>query len=280
MPEDKKPTQVEVDLKENLKQGPVEVDLESKSKQEEPKQPEPTLTRDDLEKLHKRNEFLNRNLDKALRQIQELVTQRNVEPQQNIPEPSQEEILDDLDQLAQKDWKQAVKVLGRQAAEEHWREIQAQQEEQVKLFKQQNALEKSRNRVLSEFPELAQDSSEISELYREALELEKQDDPDVITNPRGPEVVRDRMKELARERGITLKPERELVDKKVDEELKRRVRTQASSNFGKPTSQSSGKVTLSEEEVELANRLGIPYEQLARVKKQGANNFKEGVTVS
>ena len=268
MAEPAKPMQVEVQVPDDPKS--LEVNLDPKPIEVQ----KPTISMEEMEKLHKRNEYLSRNLEKSMKRIEELLTQPRPVQQPEPVQQSEDEVLDELDVLAQKDWKAAVKKLGRQEAEAYVREILAHQQQEAKIMQQQSSLDKSRNRVLSEFPDLKDESSELHQLYSEALELEKQDDPDVIYNPRGPEVVRDRMKELARERNVTLKPDREVIDKKVNEEVNRRNRTVASSVYGKPASQSGSLF------FELAQRLGIPYEQLAKVKKQGANNYKEGVTVS
>ena len=277
-PVKKKPTEVEIETKEPVAKKGVEIDLDPKPKEETP---EPKfLSAEEAAKLHSRIEYLNRKQEKTLQQIQEMM--ENFKGRQDVP--AIEEVADpedEIDKLAEKDWKKAVDALADKRIKQALEEREAIQAEERQKYMHALAVNKSSQRVLKEFPEIADNGTEICELYAEALELEKQDDPSVLGNTRGPEIVRDRMKELARERGISLKRDKEEIDSKVEEELKRRTRAQATAGAGRPApSGKGGTVSLTDDEIALAERLNVPLEQIAKFKVKGEKAFREGVSVS
>ena len=116
-------------------------------------------------------------------------------------------------------------------------------------------------------PDLADETSQAAQIYRQVLD----ENPDLISNPRGPAYVA----RLTKERLASNDSPNGDQSKEVDR-LKRISAGQAA--FGKVTS-NDNRIVLTQAEKDLCDHGGISYESYARNKKLGATAFKEGVSV-
>jgi len=155
---------VKVEQLEELGDAPAkEVDLEEKPKEKKEERSEkPQLDVNEVSKALKRMEYQARSLEKARREIEEL--------KQNIvkltPEQKEaDEQVDPLDEIAQKDWKKAVRMLAQQELEERDKQIKERQAKESIV----NDLEKSKQLVREKYPTIDDETSEEASLYLEVL---------------------------------------------------------------------------------------------------------------
>ena len=246
----------------------VVVDLNKKEelKKEEPKS-EPSRPQIDLSKLHNTIAFQTRKLDQAMREIQDL---KNSFKSSNLPKAEKEEVLDEIDRIAQQDWKAGVKKLVEKDIETRVDATLKKRDDEAKanqtIVSREEDLAKSKQRVVSRYPEIEQIGSEENRLYIEVIN----EDTSLLSNTHGPEIAMYRMEEKMRQMGrvpASVKPA-------VDKEVNRLVRAGASSVVGRRASP-DGKITLTREQKEFCDHYKIPYEQYARNLK--ADEARGGV---
>jgi hypothetical protein len=260
--EEKDVPEVEVDETQEPEKT-VEVDLEEKKSETADLDAKLARLEERLSKSDKRNEYLNRQLQKALNEVKQ---------PQEVQQP--ELPADEIDQIAQQDWKKAVKLLGRQEAEAYWRELQTQQAKQQQEQSRVQQLETSKQKVRERYPDIEDESSDNAKLYMEVLN----ENPTLLQNTYGPELAMYKMEEKLRGMGRQPAPLRDEIREEADRETQRRMRIGVS---GLPRS-SQGKdkkVVLSQQEADMAKELGIPLAEVAKMSKRGERGFTEGVEV-
>lgn len=240
---------------EGDKPSDVTVDLD---KPAEPvkKEPEPALKPQvDLSKLHNTIAFQTRKFDQAMREIGELKVQlqKAVTPQQVS------EIKDEIDEIAQKDWKAGVKKVVETQINEAVTEALKKRDEESranqKRFSAEQQVENSKKLVMERYPEIETEGSQYNRFYIQAIN----EDPDILSNSRGPYIAMKRMEELMEDQGIAPRATKKIVDREVS----RLVRAGASSIVGHKASP-NGKITLTREQKEFCDHNNLPYEQYVK----------------
>jgi len=264
--------QPEVEIaSEEHKPEEVEVNLDP--------QPKETPAPDPTEKLRNQMFYEMRQQEKkilaAQKQMMEEMIQRmsgsNAQPQKGS------ERLDDFDEeverVAQTDWRKAVDMRAERIADRKLEEkMKAKEEERKAEESRQHALRveaKGRDKVLNEFPDAADESSTTFKTYMEIYNRELADDPMFVYNPRKHELILPELREKMKGRAEDTNPE-----------IERLKRVAAGAATPTRPNQSSNKIMLTQDEIEMCKRSGIPIETYARTKKLGATGFKEGVTIN
>lgn len=142
-----------------------------KPKEEVKKQEEPKYVR--LEDLEKVNQAINNTRDYNNRKLDEI----NQKLEKLIPKPIEKQP-DDLDELVQKDWKMGVRKVAEQLLEERLAKTQAETQTQFEARIRQESI----NKIMERHKELQDPTSEKSLEFKKVLE----ENPDFVTNPRGP----------------------------------------------------------------------------------------------
>jgi len=250
-PEDENPRdQVVVDLEKKPVPSSPEKDkgLVDQTKQSQP----------DLSKLHNTIAYQNRKLDQAMRELQELKVQLVSRQEQTVPKETAKD-LDEIDEIAQRDWKLGVKKVVEQDIESKIQEI-LQKRDQAVLESQrrmslESELDNSKQKVLRKYPSIEDDTSEESSIYRQVLN----EDQSLLSNVHGPEIAMYRMEDRMRSMGKTPPSVQPIVDREVN----RLVRAGVSSVVGR-TASPTGKITLTKDQKEFCDHYKIPYEQYAK----------------
>ena len=155
---------------------------------------------------------------------------------------------DDLDKLAEKDWKAAVRQIVRAESQAVIAEERKRQEESAVITESRQAQEKNAQAVLSKHPELDDPTSEKAQIWQQILS----ENPRWVQSPDGPLLVMYRMEEVLRGKGY-------VVDKKPET---RRV-ADTSLRPSRPVAP-TGKVVLTREQREFCDNNGISYEEYAK----------------
>src|SRR3990167_5068645 len=165
---DTKPPEVEIvnDPETEPEEGSeVVIDLEKKPEEKQADLPKPAVvqTPDEVRRLHNTIAYQTRKLEQAMRELQEMRTTLASRPQ-TVQESSRD--LDEIDEIAQKDWKLGVKKVVEKDIEAKVQELlqrqaimQAQVQRQASL---ESELDKSKQKVLSKYPYVEDDSTEES----------------------------------------------------------------------------------------------------------------------
>ena len=248
----------------------VVVDLEKKPEEkQEPKQEvKSSPSTPEISKLNNTIAYQTRKLEQAMRELQEMREQLSSRPKQTVQQ--QNTVIDPIDEVAQRDWKQGVRQLVDPEIEA---KIQAafdkREQAQRELLRKQSLeseLDKSKRRVLDKYPEIDDDSSEASSLYRQVIN----EDQTILSNIHGPEIAMYRMEERMRQMGKTPSSAKPFVDREVS----RLARAGASNVSGRQASP-NGKITLSKDQKEFCDHHSIPYEQYAKNLKANADRGVE-----
>src|SRR3990167_4752531 len=272
------PLKVEIEPKVEEPEPEPAVTVDLGVKQQEPSRP--SVSYEEFDKLHKRNEYLarqqertNKQLQEAIGAIQSFLTAKN--EQAEVP-TSQPQVQDDLEKIAEQDWKKAVKILGREAASEVLAEERQKWEELSRRERENHILENSKKIVLERYPSLENESSEEAQVYLEVL----REDPSVLSNSHGPEIAMSRMEQKLAQMGKNAGQVRSVLDREVGRERERLIRAQATSGVSSRSSGGETKIVLSQDEKEFCDEKGLPYERYAEMKRRDKSAFKEGVSVS
>lgn len=246
-----------IETPDELSQVTVDLDQEKKpdasKASEPPEKPKPSL---ELSKLNNTIAYQTRKLEQAMRELSEVKQQLASRPQV-VQKESQN--LDEIDEIAQKDWKMGVKKVVLPEIESKIEEILRKRDEaQAQLTRRNFAeaeLDKSKQKVLQKYPQVEDEASEESSLYRQVIS----EDPSILQNVHGPEIAMYRMEERMQQMGRTPKSVKPIIDREVN----RLARAGASSIVGRQMSQ-NGKITLTKEQKEFCDHYNIPYEQYAK----------------
>ena len=275
MLEDDKDPEVEIVETPEIDEKPaLEVDItepEPKKKAEEPvKKQESAYDRDELTKLKNRQLYLDRQFEKVLREQKEFI--ENIKKTSVMPKSDSDDPFDkEVEQVAQTNWQKAVdmraeKVAERIAEQKLQERVKKYQEEQVQSYKTQ-LVERSKSFVLSQYPQLADENSEEARVFNQVWN----ENQSLWQNPEGFRLAMYEMEERMRSSGRT--PNR--VKQEVDKEVRRQLRAGASSVVGR--SVNNGKVTLTKEQLEVCEQLGIKPEAYAKTMRSLEN--KEDITI-
>ena len=252
---------------EEHKTAEVEVDLSSKQGDAAP---------DPTEKLRNQMFYEMRQQEKKMLAAQERMMNEMIQRMSgNAQAPKATEKLDEFDEeverVAQTDWRKAVDMRAERIADKKLEEkLKAREEEQKNLGARQQALRieaKGRDKVLAEFPDIMDESSPEFRQYMEIYNRETVDDPMFVHNPRKHELILPELREKMKGR-VESNPE---IDR-----LKRVAA--GSSTPSRPNNQSD-KIMLTQDEIKMCNRSGIPIETYARTKKAGNAALKEGMVM-
>lgn len=244
----------EMENQEDLNQPVIEVPLEKPAETVGEKKPE----RDALEEAkvwQRRMEYQTRLMERQNRENQELkeILKRVVEERQ-APRISQSTSDDPIDQVAQRDWKEGVRLVWRAERE---REL-LQQKEEEKRYSKERELEESRTRVRDRYPNIDDPNDETTKLY---IQIQNEN-PSFLKNTRGPELVMYEMEKRMAEMGRVTPEMRPVIQK----EMNRRIRANASSApNGRPQSQKT--YPLTREQLEIAKNLNISPETYAKTAR-------------
>lgn len=244
---------------------PVEID-ETTGKKVEPSSDD--TYREELEKTRNQLFYELRQAEKRQKDHLDQVLSQLRQPANT--EPKQEP--DELDQIAEKDWKKAVSMLAEKEAQKIIQDYQKKATEEAQSQKvRETALqieERSKQRILSEFPELLDERSPQFKAYMEVFNREALEDPSFLHNPRKHDIVASTFR--PKFQGMTV----------ANPEVERLRRVAAGSSApSRPVSQQN-RIMLTQEEIELCDKSSIPYNVYAANRDRLAKNaFKEGVEI-
>jgi len=263
----------EISVKEDepdTSQEIVEIPTDKEKPAEEP-QVDLAKLKEDLEKSHRRTEYLNRQLDRTLRELKNQPQVTSSQPSQTMPglDPNQ---MDEADKMVMQDWKKGSWMAVEPKVEEKVNEILKQREQQINQASQEQlrlaAFNASQAKVISKYPELDPNNpKENSEVFRAyAEEMNKPENQGIMHgNAFSPELIMARMEEA----------NPQLRKEPAPQGPSRVDRIQATS-MPQGTGEKSNVIELTRFEKEHCDEKGIPYDQFALMKKA---NLKEGVEI-
>ena len=264
--------ELEVIDSEEHKKAEVEVDLNPSSKQGVAS-PDPT------EKLRNQMFYEMRQQEKKILQAQKQMMEEylsKISSSQTQPQKGAEkldEFDEEVERVAQTDWRKAVDMRAERIAEKKLEEkLKAQEEKRTQEFARQKSLQleaRGREKVLAEYPNIMDESTSEFKAYMEIYNREVNDDPMFMYNPRKHEII---LPELREKIGA-----KESVE--TNPEIQRLKRVAAGVSSPSRPNQTSNKIMLTQEEIEMCKRSGIPIETYARTKKLGPSALKEGVVI-
>lgn len=276
MPEEK-PTEEKLAEKTakitETEEGGVEVSVEEEipkeeivsEKKEEEKKP---VKQDPLTNKVYAHDRILANVQRSIEELKNIMLQNT--PSSTITQ-EQETKLDELDQLAQTDWKAAVGKI----AETRAREILSNERKQIEQVREQEEIaqliEKNSQLVLSRHSELEDATSEKSQIFQNILNNNAR----WRTSPDGPLLTMYKMEDELRKRGYDVDGS---IKTKVEAETERVTRIAAFTlPTSKTTSASDNKIVLTREQREFCDQNGISYEEYARTLKKSGD--KGGITI-
>lgn len=245
---------VEVSVEEEKEAAPVE---------QEPKEKEKPKPEDKPDVLKNKVYAQDRIISRLQKEIDELRQKSGTAVSVQQLEPK----LDDLDELAQKDWKLAVSKL----SEQKFRELQAQENKRISeerhFIEEQNLMEKNSEAVLNRHPELNDPSTEKSQIFQTILN----NNPRWRISPDGPLLTMYELENELRKRGYDI----DGVGKKIESEQERLARVSATGLMTPKPANNQGKVVLTREQKEFCDINGISYEEYARtLRKAGERGIE------
>lgn len=250
--------------------GGVEVSVEEEApeettvieKKEEAKKP---VKQDPLtNKVYAHDRILT-NVQKSIEELKNIMLQSS----STITQEQGKE-LDEIDKLAQTDWKAAVGKI----AETRAREILNTEKQQINQAKEQEAIaqimETNSQLVLSRHSELEDATSEKSQIFQDILN----NNPRWRTSPDGPLLTMYEMENELRKRGYDVDGS---VKSKVDVETNRLTRVTTSTLPVSRTTTTGNKIVLTREQREFCDQNGIKYDDYARTLKKSGD--KGGIEI-
>ena len=227
---------------------------------------EPQYVRmEELEKVRKQLDgisYLGRKLEEVTRRLDTM-------PEPRVVPQTQQENKDELDELVEKDWKQAVRKLSRNEMVEYEREKQLEFARQQEETKKISILEQSKNAVKDKYPEVDDTNSEFAKKFISV----RNKHPEYWKSEYGPILAMREVEEELRKEGKLDSETKEVVEK----EAMRITRTKVGSTpVGTNGKVDKNKVVLTSDEREFCDFNGISYENFAKNKKLISN--KEGVS--
>lgn len=227
----------------------------------------PSISPDEIKKMQARIEYQARQNEKMMREMQETMQRFNKPVPAEKPVVS-EDFDQDLDAIARTNYQKAIKIQAERVAESKFNSLMEEREkkqaEQFKTESRARQLEMSKARVLKDYPSLSDETSDEYKVYLATFNQLYNEDPDLKTNSRAPEIV---MYEMEKRMKAAQTPEQ-----KENERL-RRVAGGAAPQGKAVSTQKTIKLTQSE--LDMCKSKGISPATYAQMKEA---NFKEGVT--
>jgi len=219
----------------------------------------------ELRQMEKRNKEL----------LESYARPQQVRPARNAEQSDEDSQFEEqVEQVAQHDWKRAVdlraerlakKIASEQIAKFQESQAKAREEESLKQSILQSE-ERSKQRVLKEFPELLDESSDTFRNYMGIFNREIAEDPYFMNNPRKYEIVANEFRSKAG------------YQQAQNPEVERLKRVAAGSSTSQRTVQPGNRITLTQEEIDFCDQSGIPYSTYSRNRKiMDKGGFKEGL---
>lgn len=269
--QEKKPEEIEVVPSEVTNAAEVEVDLEKKG----------DAVPDPSEKLRNQMFYEMRQTEKKIlerqKQMMEEFYHRMNQRPQSQEQPTAGKLDDfeaEVERIAQTDWRKAVDMRAERIAQEKYEKlIKASEEQRKQDENRQSAMRieaRGREKVVSEFPNIMDESSPEFKAYMEIYNREASEDPQFIYNPRKHEIVLPELREKLK--GVE-------IDSQPNPEIERLKRVAAGSSTPTRPASEPKKIMLTQEEIAMCKKSGISIEAYARSKKMGNSGFKEGVTL-
>ena len=257
--------EVEIQVPE-VKSENIDVTPEPKVQKPEVK----PLVDDETKKLHRRMEYQSRQFERAMEEI------RNLSTKLTIPAQPKEEVkvdADDVDAVAQQDWKRGVRMVVTPEIEKTVENLlNKRDQERVAKEQLQSAhmiREKAMATVLESHPEIEDEDSDFTRVYTQVLN----EDPSLRSNPLGPELAMSRA-ERRMKTGDRIK-----VENNMESNTERIARVKSTyPPQGRPPS-GEGRIILTSEEKKICDEKGIKYADYTKMRGMNSTNFKEGVTV-
>lgn len=181
----------------------------------------------------------------------------------------QESKLDEIDQLAQKDWKAAVGKIAETRAREILDTEKKQIEKEAEITGVAQLMEKNSQFVLSKHSELEDGTSEKSQIFQSILNANSR----WRTSPDGPLLTMYEMENELRKRGYDV----EGAKNRVETEAERIARAAATSLPSSRSTVAGNKIVLSREQRDFCEQNGIKYEDYARTLKKSGD--REGIAI-
>lgn len=263
MPEEVKTSEIK-----ETDDGGVEVSLKEETAQVEEKEEEKTEVQEVKEK--KEDSFRNKVYaqDRIIKNLQQEIEALKLRPSAETKEPEAD--LDELDKLAQKDWKAAVAKI----AEEKTKAILKDEKKQLDEFRNREEvsqlMEKSSQAALSQHPELEDSSSEKSQIFQNILN----NNPRWRSSPDGPLLTMYEMEKELRKRGYDVDG---TITEKVESEKERVIKASASALPASRATIGGNKIVLTREQKEFCDQNGVNYEDYARTLKKSGD--KGGIEI-
>ena len=260
------------------KDGGVEVSIETQNIPKEEVQEEPKVVvkeevvkpKQNVDDQSWRNKVFaqDRIINKMNREIEELRTKVVNEPSYTKQEVNAE--LDEIDKLAQTDWKAAVNKLAERQARDIINKERESIREQQELIKVKNTMETNSQTVVAKHPELNENDSEKSVIFQSILS----NNPRWRTSPDGPLLVMYEMENELRKRGYDVEGK---VTEKVTNEVNRIARASSSSLPASRRTVSTNKIVLTREQRDFCDQNGMSYEDYARTLSKSGD--RGGITI-
>jgi hypothetical protein len=223
----------------------------------------------ELTKMQRRMEYQTRQVEKLTRQVQDLTQNVSATRSVQTQKPASQIIeTDDLDQIAEKDWKKAVDILAEKRAKVMLEEYEQKKQAESEKKKVEDELGKSKARVMDRYPQLEDENSDEAQTYVQIIN----ENPMLLSNPYGPELAMYKMEER-----IKTKPKQQGSDD-IEKEIQRRSRVD--SVYVPPGQRPSGtRIVLTKAEQQFCDSHNLPYDQFAKMKTFDPARLKEGVEV-
>lgn len=231
----------------------VVLEKETPGREDSDKKPE-YAAQTEFQKAVARLRWQERQLERDRKEIDELKNRfSNLTLAQAEPPATVEE--DEIDKLANQDWKKAVELLAERKIEEIAQRQRADEQQNLSI----QELEQSKTRVRSKYPSIDHEESEEAKVYMEVLN----ENPGLLRNVYGPELAMYKMEERMRSQGRVPEEVKPIIDK----ELARRSRVQATSLPGGRPASKPNTYVLTREQKEYCDFHNISYDQYARTAK-------------
>jgi len=268
-PEDEEIEDEDLDLEDDLigeeDEGDedLEVDLEEDDEREEREEKERNKAFASMRIENKELREAQSRLESQVRNISAAPAPKSDPVSDGVPRTDAE-----WDALADKDWKRAVDLRSNMNAQN----VIATNNQAVQNH---SALEKSKSRVLERHPELDDDNSEKTRIFRQVLA----NNPDYVNHPNGPiYAMRDMEDHMETVLGYK---HRDIVsaEKNGAQRESQRQHRIVLSGSGKAPASADHKVTLTKDEAEFCKINDLDPKEYAKTKKKLAKSGKEGMAV-
>ena|SRR3990167_2170671 len=266
---DQKPV-IEMVPEEHKESADVEVDLNASRTGDAAPDPTEKLRSQMFYEMRQQERRIQAQQKQMMDELVQRISGTNTQPQKGSEKL--DEFDEEVERIAQTDWRKAVDMRAERIADKKLEEkLKAREEESRNNDTRQHALRveaKGREKVLAAFPNIIDESTPEFKTYIEIYNRETAEDPLFVYNPRKHELILPELREKMGARTIDVNPE-----------IDRLKRVAAGSSTPSRPNAESNKIMLTQYEITMCKRSGIPVEQYGRIKKLGASGLKEGVVI-